>query len=101
MTFRCQACEPRQTRPGQGLAVQAGFRDVASSTLAAPFRLSSVRHYLEFLRSSASPTQQILGQLDAAAALAAWAEMGERLGQFTSAEGRAGPNELLLTAGRR
>lgn len=74
---------------------------MASTTLAAPFRLPSVRHYLEFVRSSASPIQQILGQLDAAAEQAAWAEMEERLGQFTTADGWVGPNELLLTAARR
>lgn len=80
---------------------QAGFKDVASTSLAAPFRLPSVQHYLEFIRSSASPIQQILGRLDAAAKQAAWDEMEERLGQFNTAQGWVGPNELLLTAARR
>lgn len=90
-------------KPGlaDALFQQAGFRDVASTTLAAPFRLPSAAHYLEFVRSSASPIQQILGRLDPAAAQAAWAEMEQRLGQFTTAEGWVGPNELLLTAARR
>lgn len=79
----------------------AGFKDVASTVLDAPFRLPSARHYLDFVRSSASPIQQILGKLDAAAAQAAWAEMEERLGQFTTTNGWVGPNELLLTAARR
>lgn len=79
----------------------AGFRDVATTVLEAPFRLPSAGHYLEFIRSSASPIQQILGKLDAAAAQAAWNEMEERLDQFTTTDGWDGPNELLLTAARR
>jgi SAM-dependent methyltransferase len=79
----------------------AGFHDVATTALDAVFRLPSVDHYLAFVRSSASPILQILGRLDAAAADAAWGEMRERLMPFTTTEGWAGPNELLLTAGRR
>ena len=44
---------------------------------------------------------QIVGRLDATAAAAAWADMEERLAVFTTATGWEGPNELLLTAGRR
>lgn len=80
---------------------RAGFRDVATTTIDAPFRLPTARHYLEFVRASASPIQQILGRLDAGAADAAWAEMAERLRVFETAAGWEGPNELLLTAARR
>jgi SAM-dependent methyltransferase len=79
----------------------AGFHDVATTEVDAVFRLPSVDHYLAFVRSSASPILQILGQLDATAAEAAWSEMRERLMGFTAHDGWAGPNELLLTAGRR
>jgi SAM-dependent methyltransferase len=79
----------------------AGFAHVTSTVIDAPFRLRSARHYLDFVRSSASPIQQILGRLDAAAAEAAWTEMEERLSAYTTASGWEGPNELLLTAGRR
>jgi len=79
----------------------AGFRDVATTRLDAPFRLPAARAYLDFVRASASPIQQILAKLDAAAADAAWAEMEERLKVFGSADGWIGPNELLLTAARR
>jgi SAM-dependent methyltransferase len=90
-------------RPGDidRLFTQAGFGEVATTVIDAPFKLPSVRHYLEFIRSSASPVLQILARLDAAAAAAAWAEMEERLAVFTTAAGWEGPNELLLTAGRR
>lgn len=90
-------------QPGRidALFKSAGFHDVATSALGAVFHLPSVDHYLAFVRSSASPILQILGQLDAAAADAAWSEMRERLMVFTTHDGWAGPNELLLTAGRR
>ena len=80
---------------------RAGFKDVATTTIDAPFRLPTARHYLEFVRASASPIQQILGRLDAGAADAAWAEIEERLRVFETAAGWEGPNELLLTAARR
>ncbi|MBS0343088.1 MAG: class I SAM-dependent methyltransferase [Proteobacteria bacterium] len=79
----------------------AGFRDVATVVLDAPFRLPSVDHYLAFVRNSAGPVLQILGRLDTPAADAAWGEMRERLAAFDTPDGWAGPNELLLTAGRR
>ena len=90
-------------QPGRidALFRSAGFHDVATAAVKAVFRLPSVDHYLAFVRSSASPILQILGRLDVAAADAAWSEMRERLMAFTTPEGWAGPNELLLTAGRR
>lgn len=90
-------------RPGRmdALFQSAGFRDVATTALDAVFHLPSVDHYMAFVRRSASPILQILGRLDAAAAEDAWSEMRERLMVFTRADGWAGPNELLLTAGRR
>ena len=90
-------------QPGRiaALFTSAGFRDVATTAIDAPFRLPSVDAYLAFVRSSASPVLQILGRLDAAAADAAWDEIRERLNAFTTADGWVGPNELLLTAGRR
>ena len=90
-------------RPGHidALFRSAGFQDVATTALDAPFRLPSVDHYLAFVRNSASPILQILGRLDAAAAEAAWSEMRQRLMAFTTPDWWDGPNELLLTAGRR
>jgi SAM-dependent methyltransferase len=79
----------------------AGFRNVASTALDAPFCLPTARHYLDFVRASASPIQQILSRLTPEAANAAWEEMEERLGVFMTANGWVGPNELLLTAAQR
>jgi SAM-dependent methyltransferase len=79
----------------------AGFGDVATTKLQAPFRLPSARAYLEFIRTSASPIQQILAGLDNARREAAWAAMEARLKKFDTEAGWEGPNELLLTAARR
>jgi ubiquinone/menaquinone biosynthesis C-methylase UbiE len=79
----------------------AKFQNIATTALDAPFHLPTARHYLDFVRSSASPIQQILGRLTPEAADDAWAEMEQRLGVFTTTEGWVGPNELLLTAAQR
>lgn len=79
----------------------AGFDEVATTSMDAVFRMPSVDDYLAFVRSSASPILGILSRLSPAAAAAAWLEMRERLDIYTTADGWAGPNELLLTAGRR
>lgn len=79
----------------------AGFRDVATTKMQAPFKLPRARDYLEFVQASASPIQQILGNLDAAKTETAWAAMEERLKAFETAGGWEGPNEILITAARR
>ncbi len=73
----------------------------STTTIAAPFRLPSARAYLDFVRSSASPIQQILAALPPAAEDAAWAEIEQRLDCFSTDDGWSGPNELLLTVARR
>ena len=79
----------------------AGFKDVATTRMDAPFRLPSAQDYLRFIRTSASPLQQILSKLGAEAADAAWEDMEGCLKIFETTEGWTGPNELLLTAARR
>jgi SAM-dependent methyltransferase len=90
-------------KPGRmdALFAETGFREVATTRLAAPFRLPSARDYLDFIRTAATPIHAILAPLDAAARDAAWAEMEQKLRAFETAEGFEGPNELLLTTGRR
>jgi len=80
---------------------QAGFVRVATTRVEAPFRLPSVRHYLEFVRRSAAPILQILDRLDEAAKSAAWADIEGKLTAFNTHDGWEGPNELLLTVGYR
>jgi SAM-dependent methyltransferase len=80
---------------------QAGFSGVATTKVAAPFRLPSVKDFLDFVRTSAGPILQILARLDDAARDAAWGEIEAKLSAFDTATGWEGPNELLLTVGRR
>lgn len=90
-------------QPGRvdALFQAAGFTEVATTAIDAPFALASAADYLEFIKTSASPIQQILAGLDERAAAAAWAEMEERLSTFTTGTGWVGPNELLVSVGRR
>jgi SAM-dependent methyltransferase len=90
-------------RPGllDKMFKDAGFHAIATTTVDAPFRLPSAHHYIDFVRSSASPIQQILGRLGPEAAKAAWQDIGTQLAQFATEGAWIGPNELLLTAARR
>lgn len=90
-------------KPGHmdALFNEAGFQDVATTAVDAAFHMASVDDYLSFVRSAGGPILQILGRLDRASAEDAWAEIRERLSAFNTANGWEGPNELLLTAGRR
>jgi len=80
---------------------KAGFSEVATTKVLAPFRIPSAKDYLDFIRTSAGPILQILSKLDEAGKQAAWAEIEDKLSAFNTASGWEGPNELLLTAGRR
>jgi SAM-dependent methyltransferase len=79
----------------------AGFSAVATTKVAAPFRLPAASDYLDFIRTSAGPILQIMSRLDEAARNAAWAEIETKLKAFDTAGGWEGPNELLLTVGKR
>lgn len=80
---------------------KAGFTQVATTKMAAPFRLPSVTSYLDFIKSSAAPIVGLLEKLEPAESKAAWADIEDKLQQFDTASGWEGPNELLLTAARR
>ena len=90
-------------KPGllEALFVEAGFADVAAHRIAAPFRLPTARAYLEFVRDSASPIMQVLGQLSLHDQEDAWASMESKLRAFQTPGGWEGPNELLLVHGTR
>ena len=90
-------------KPGliETLFTHAGFSEVATKKMSAPFKLPSAADYLGFIRASASPIQQILGKLENDAKQDAWNEIEQKLRAFDTPAGWEGPNELLLTAGRR
>ncbi len=79
----------------------AGFRAVATTRMDAPFRLPTTKDYLAFVRDAAGPIMQILARLEPEARAAAWADIEAQLDTFQTAEGWAGPNTLLLTAGQK
>jgi ubiquinone/menaquinone biosynthesis C-methylase UbiE len=79
----------------------AGFHDIVTTSIAAPFRLPSVKDYIKFVRTSAGPVVQLLQSLDSARAEAAWSEMESALSRYQTPAGWEGPNALLLTAARR
>lgn len=74
----------------------AGFVDVAVRAVSAPFHAPSVRHYVDFLRASASPIIEILAPLHAPAQQEAWDDIRGQLSVFSTRSGWVGPNELLL-----
>ncbi len=80
---------------------KAGFSGVKTTTVTAIFHVPSVKDYLGFTRTGAGPIVQILSKLDDAARETAWAEIEEKLKAFDTSSGWEGPNELLLTVGRR
>jgi SAM-dependent methyltransferase len=90
-------------RPGHldDLFARAGFRDVATTRIDAPFKLPTVAHYLDFVRDSAGPILKIMAALDTAAREAAWDDMATRLAVYQTPQGWSGPNTLLLTVGTR
>ena len=84
-------------RPGlfETLLHTAGFIEVAVHSVSAPFYASSAAHYVDFLRSSASPLSDVLAPLSNAAQQAAWDDMTQQLQVFDTPKGWIGPNQLL------
>ena len=87
-------------KPGllQELLQTAGVEDVVVRHVAAPFYAESAKHYVDFLRSSASPIIEILSPLSSAAKQLAWSDITEQLEVFSTPSGWVGPNELLQCA---
>jgi ubiquinone/menaquinone biosynthesis C-methylase UbiE len=83
------------------LFLQAGFRQIATTEIAAPFRLPTAKNYVDFVKLSAAPIVALLQRLDRSKSEAAWAEIEEKLRAFDTPDGWEGPNEMLLTAARR
>jgi SAM-dependent methyltransferase len=78
----------------------AGFSEVATTEMAAPFRMPTAKAYLDFVKTSAGPIVAIIERLEPAKRDSAWMEMEERLRMFETGTNWIGPNELLLTAAR-
>lgn len=74
-------------KPGQmdDLFEKAGFHQIATTRIAAPFNLPAVSDYMKFIRTSAGPILQILKSLDSVKAEAAWADMEQALSRYETA----------------
>jgi hypothetical protein len=90
-------------KPGliEDLFHEAGFHEVATIRIAAPFKLPTVKDYMTFVRTSAGPIIEILRGLDGTKVESAWADIEHDLSRYETANGWEGPNELLLTAAKR
>lgn len=90
-------------KPGliKDLLQTAGFVDITVDHISAPFYSPSVEHYIDFLRSAASPVIEILALLPASAQENAWSDMTEQLRLFSSKSEWIGPNGLLLCSATR
>jgi SAM-dependent methyltransferase len=80
---------------------QAGFTDVEVRRLPAPLRLPSTPDCIRFERESFGALHQMLAGLDPVEREAAWQEIADELARFDTAEGFAGPCELVVGWGTK
>ena len=78
---------------------QAGFREIAIRTVAAPLRMTSAAEYLRVARESFGALHQMLAGVTEAEREAIWDEITRELGQFEGAEGFVGPCEMIVGVG--
>ena len=79
----------------------AGFRDVGARTVDAPLRMPSSRDCVRFERESFGALHQMLAGLGPAEREEAWAEIADELARFDTADGFAGPCELVVGWGTK
>ncbi|HEX2054761.1 MAG TPA: methyltransferase domain-containing protein [Actinomycetota bacterium] len=80
---------------------QAGFREIAIRTVAAPLRMASAEEYVRFARESFGALHQMLAGVTEAEREAAWDEITRELRQFEGSEGFVGPCELIVGVGTK
>ena len=80
-------------RPGHldQLFLAAGFGEVSTFRIEAPFRVPSVDNYIAFLRTAAAPVMAMLSPLAPPAREAAWSDIRELLAVFTQSDGWGWP----------
>jgi ubiquinone/menaquinone biosynthesis C-methylase UbiE len=88
-------------RPGlmAELLRQAGFSAIEVRPVQASFRVARCEDYVDFVRTSGAPIIGLLKSMDEHERERVWDDITEQLRQFSSAQGWAGPNELLLCSG--
>ena len=78
------------------LLESAGFGDIEVRRIDAPLTMSSAAECVRFEQESFGALHQMLGGLEPAQREEAWKEIERELSRFESAEGFAGPCELLV-----
>ncbi len=78
---------------------EAGFVHIIVQAVAAPFKLPSSQHYVDFVRAAGSPLIEMLTRAPQNVQNSAWDDMAVALSRFNTSSGWEGPNELLLCAG--
>lgn len=79
----------------------AGFGQIKTIAIDAPFKTPLTRDYVNFVRSAGGPILEMIERLDRDAQLRAWRDMETKLGVFQGVEQWVGPHELLLTVGTK
>lgn len=80
---------------------QAGFRDVEVRKVDSPVLLPTAAECVRFERESFGALHQMMAALSEAERDETWAEIEEALSRFETADGFAGPCEMLVGAGTR
>ena len=108
---RAQLPPPAASQPGPfslgppgalaSVLEKAGFREIEEKVISAPVALPTAADCLRFERESFGALHQMLSSLGSDAQEAVWAEIGEALAEFETAEGFKGPCELVVAAGTK
>jgi len=80
---------------------QAGFRNVAIRTVAAPLRLPSAADCVRFERESFGALHQMLAGVSEEEREETWREIEQELRQFENTSGFEGPCELVIGSGSK
>lgn len=79
----------------------AGFHDIDEKVISAPVVFPTAADCLRFERESFGALHQMLSGLDPEAQESVWAEIGDALSEFETADGFNGPCELVVAAGTK
>jgi ubiquinone/menaquinone biosynthesis C-methylase UbiE len=108
---RAQLAPPQPGQPGpfslgapgvlEAALASAGFSDITVHTLSAPLLMPSASECVRFERESFGALHQMLASLPEDARDGVWREIEDALARFETADGFAGPCELLVASGAK
>jgi ubiquinone/menaquinone biosynthesis C-methylase UbiE len=80
---------------------KAGFIDIRSTHVPSPVLLPTAKECVQFERESFGALHQLMNGLSAEEKTSVWEEIEKALQQFETAEGFAGPCEMIVAVGRK